>query len=93
MPFADSDGARIFWDSNGVGDAVLLIMGHAGPRQMWHWVVPALAEHHRVISFDNRGIGQSEWRSGPYTVELMAADAVAVLDAAGVAKAAVYGAS
>jgi pimeloyl-ACP methyl ester carboxylesterase len=59
---------------------------------MWYPVIDALAEHHHVIWFDNRGIGQSE-ASRTGSIEDMAADAVAVLDAAGVDKAHVYGVS
>jgi 3-oxoadipate enol-lactonase len=47
----------------------------------------------RMISFDNRGIGESDVPQGPYTVAQLAGDAVAVLDAAGVERAHVVGAS
>ena len=35
-------------------------------------VAPVLAEHHRVITFDNRGTGQSDVPEGPYTMEQLA---------------------
>ncbi|MFL6051846.1 MAG: alpha/beta fold hydrolase [Actinoallomurus sp.] len=54
-------------------------------------------EHHRgalpLITFDNRGIGDSDAPPGPYDSATMAADAVAVLDAVGVRRAHVLGAS
>lgn len=83
----------VWWEERGQGEPLLLVMGHIYGMRMWHRVVPALAEHHRVITFDNRGIGRSPAAPGPHSIRAMAADAVAVLDAAGVASAHVYGAS
>jgi 3-oxoadipate enol-lactonase len=92
MPFTSNDGVRIFWDEQGSGTPVLLVMGHAFPSAMWYPVIPALAERHRVIWFDNRGTGQSD-APRTATVSDLAADARAVLDAAGVEAAHVYGVS
>ncbi len=93
MPFARRPDARIWWDQSGAGDPVLLIMGHAYGAGMWHRTAPELAASYRVIRFDNRGAGRSSDPPGPYPVPLMAEDALAVLDAAGVASAHVYGVS
>jgi pimeloyl-ACP methyl ester carboxylesterase len=93
MPFVDRPDARIWWDQSGTGDPVLLIMGHAYGAGMWHRTVPGLAASYRVIRFDNRGVGRSSDPPGSYSVQLMADDALAVLDAAGAASAHVYGVS
>jgi len=93
MPFACRPGARIWWDYSGTGDPVLLIMGHAYGAGMWHRTAPELAASYRVIRFDNRGVGRSSDPPGPYPVQVMADDALAVLDAAGAASAHVYGVS
>ena len=93
MPFADRPDARIWWDQSGTGDPVLLIMGHAYGADMWHRTAPELAASYRVIRFDNRGVGRSSDPPGPYSVQLMADDALAVLDAASAASAHVYGVS
>jgi len=93
MPFADRPDARIWWDQSGAGDPVLLIMGHAYGAGMWHRTTPELAASYRVIRFDNRGVGRSSDPPGPYSVPMMADDALAVLDAAGAASAHVYGVS
>jgi len=88
------DGAEIAWQATGSGPAVLLIMGLAYPAASWFRQVPALAGRHRVITVDNRGAGDTgEVVGAPYTVEMMTADCLAVLDAAGEEKAHVVGLS
>jgi len=93
MPFVENEGARIYWDEQGQGTPILLIMGLGYPSQMWYRTRPVLAGHYRTIAFDNRGIGRSDLPPGPYPIPLMAADAAAVLDAAGVDRAHIYGIS
>jgi 3-oxoadipate enol-lactonase len=90
---AQADGARIAYDVAGAGDPVLLVQGLGYPRWGWEPVLERLVPEFRVVSFDNRGIGESEVPPGPYTVPQLAADAVAVLDAAGLERAHVVGAS
>jgi pimeloyl-ACP methyl ester carboxylesterase len=88
------DGAEIAWYDKGSGEAVLLVMGLAYPAAAWFRQVPALAERHRVLTVDNRGCGGTgEAPGAPYTVEVMVADLLAVLDAAGVERAHVVGIS
>src|SRR4051794_14613081 len=81
------------YETSGEGPAVLLIMGLGLPGDAWWRTVPVLARSLQVITFDNRGSGRSERPSGPLTIAAMAADAVSVLDAAGIARAHVYGIS
>lgn len=91
MPFVISNGARIHWQARGAGPAVLLIMGHRYSAEMWYPLADDLARTHRVITFDNRGSGQSD--TTDVTIEQLAADALAVLDAAQESRAHVYGVS
>ena len=93
MPFAASDGVRIYWEEAGSGEPLLLIMGLGYSHQMWHRTTPAVSQSFRTIQFDNRGVGGSDVPPGPYPIASMAADAAAVLDAAGVQSAHVYGIS
>lgn len=82
--FADSHGVAIAWSETGEGPPLLLVHGLGYARWGWEPLVPLLATHTRVIAFDNRGIGESDVPVGPYSAQLMMADAVAVLDDAGV---------
>ena len=84
---------RIAWESQGEGAPVLLMHGLGYTREGWGPVRELLARRYRVVSYDNRGIGQSEIPPGPYTVEQLAGDAVQVLDEAGVERAHVVGTS
>jgi len=82
-----SGDATIAYDVAGEGDPLLLIMGLAADRRMWMLQLPVLTPHFRCITFDNRGIGESTAPPGPFTMEQMAADALAVLDEAGIERA------
>jgi 3-oxoadipate enol-lactonase len=93
VAFVERDGARIWWEARGDGPPVLLIMGLGYPAAMWYRMLPHLTGAYRVIVFDNRGVGSTGVPEGPYSIEQMAGDAVAVLDAAGVERAHVVGAS
>jgi pimeloyl-ACP methyl ester carboxylesterase len=93
MPYATSSGTRIFWEEAGAGEPLLLIMGLGYSHEMWHRTLPVVSAHYRTILFDNRGVGKSDVPPGAYSVAQMAADAAAVLDAAGIARAHVFGVS
>lgn len=92
MPYADNNGARLFWEERGEGSPLLLVMGHTYSSAMWYSALEGLSKHHRVITFDNRGTG----RSSPVrktSVAEMAGDAFAVMTAAGLSSAHLYGVS
>src|SRR5271170_2204181 len=93
MPFTENQGAKLYWDEQGSGEPLLLIMGLSYASNMWHRSRPGLAKKYRTIALDNRGIGQSDAPPGIYPIALMAADAAAALDAAGVESAHVFGVS
>ena len=92
MPFAENHRVRLHWQEEGQGSPILLVMGHRYSSAMWYPILPALAAEHRVISFDNRGTGESD-ATRKATVEDLAGDALAVMDAAKVERAHVFGVS
>ena len=93
MSIAKVDGIELFWDEQGSGDPLLLIMGLAADSTAWLFQVPEFAGRYRTIVFDNRGVGRSSKPSGSYTIHRMADDAAALLDAIGVRRAHVVGVS
>ncbi len=54
---------------------------------MWDDQIPVLAQHFRVIRYDQRGHGQSAVSRGPYTIDRLGRDAVGVLDVLGISRA------
>ena len=84
---------KIASERHGEGPPLLLVHGLGYARWGWEPVLPGLAERFDVILFDNRGIGASDAPPGPYTVAELAADALQVLDEAGVERAHVLGTS
>ncbi|MDT7547008.1 MAG: hypothetical protein QOE99_3118 [Actinomycetota bacterium] len=88
-----ADGTQLYWEESGAGSPLLLIQGLGWSAEMWYSLVPQLEQTHRVIRYDARGIGRSDVPAGPYSIELMADDAIAVLQAAGLDRAHVLGVS
>ena len=95
MPFAEAtDGTRISYALAGRrdGEPLLMIQGLGADSRGWTFQKRALSRF-RLILVDNRGVGGSDRPHGPYDLEVMAADAIAVLDHAGYESAHVMGAS
>jgi pimeloyl-ACP methyl ester carboxylesterase len=84
---------KLAWESHGEGAPLLLVHGLGYTRQGWGPQRELLVRRYRVLSYDNRGIGESEIPPGPYTVAELAGDAAQVLDEAAVERAHVLGAS
>ena len=99
MPFAMTAAGCISYTVSGPSEAVedpdtlLLIMGLGGSGAMWWRLLPHVARRHRAVVFDNRGTGGSSRVHKRLTMADMVADALAVLDAAGVQQAHVTGVS
>lgn len=82
MPYTDVEGAKLYWEESGTGTPLLMIQGLGWSGAMWHRMVPEFEPHYRVIRYDARGVGRSDVPPGPYPIARMAADAMAILDAA-----------
>lgn len=96
MPHASHRGCRLYWETDGTpaGPPLLLVRGFARSSRYWGAGLRALlAARFRLILVDNRGVGRSDATRPPYTTALMADDLAAVLDAAGVDRAHVFGMS
>jgi pimeloyl-ACP methyl ester carboxylesterase len=87
-----ADGTRIWYDVHGAGETLLLVHGQSLDHEMWEGVYEDLADHHRVVRVDLRGSGGSDAPvDRAYSMDLLARDALAVLDDLGVERAHVYG--
>jgi 3-oxoadipate enol-lactonase len=95
MPFATRGKHQIHYETYGdrAKPPVLLIMGLAVSSKAWDRLPQILADERFVVVFDNRGTGQSSKEGLAYRMRDLADDAAAVLDAAGVAQADVFGIS
>jgi len=91
MPKTTTNNITIDYEITGDGPPLVLIAGLGYPKWMWHKMLPGLAAHFRVITFDNRGVGESDKPAGPYTAQMLAADTVGLMDALGIEKAHVMG--
>ena len=91
MPKIKSNQIELYCETHGAGQPFVLISGLGYSSWQWHKMVPFLAEHFQVITFDNRGVGQSDKPAGPYTAQMLAADTVGLLDALGIEKAIIAG--
>ena len=87
MPRADVGGHELAYEVHGdAGDWVVLIMGIGYARWAWEHQIDAFAARHRVLTFDQRGIGDSDTVLD-YTVADLGRDLVALMDAVGIERA------
>jgi aminoacrylate hydrolase len=91
MPLAKLSDAEIHYELIGNGEPVMLVAGLGGAASYWAPSVPAFAARHRVLLHDHRGTGGSTRSEMAYSVELMANDLLATMDAAGIEKAHLVG--
>ncbi|MFW9940265.1 MAG: alpha/beta fold hydrolase [Candidatus Thorarchaeota archaeon] len=78
--FALVNGINICYEIYGDGEPVLLVHGFGAKKESWIAQTLPLAEHFKVIRFDNRGAGKSDRPDTPYTMEVFAEDIYALLD-------------
>ncbi len=94
MPDIDADGCRLTWSAEGPTDApALLLLDALGTTvDLWRPQIDHFAAF-RVVRFDTRGHGASDAPPGPYSLDRLGRDALAVLDAAAARRAYVCGVS
>jgi 3-oxoadipate enol-lactonase len=93
MPIAEVNGQRIYWEEAGEAEPLMLVMGLTADHTSWILQVRELSEQFRVITFDNRDVGQSSQAEGEYEITDMAADALGLADELGLASFHLLGAS
>ena len=83
MPKIPANGIQLFYEAQGAGEPLLLIAGFACDHSIWSPVLPSLASKYWVVSFDNRGVGQTTAPDSPYSLRQMADDATAFAHGSG----------
>ena len=80
MPHATAGGLRLFYDTHGEGEPLLLLPGLGADHHLFDLQREAFARQHRLILVDPRDAGQSDEAGAPYGIADMAEDAVSVMD-------------
>ena len=93
MPTLRSNGIDLYYETAGQGEPLLLLHGLGSRSEDWQLQVPAFAQRYRVVAADMRGHGRTSKPPGPYSVPMMAADVLGLLDGLGLAAAHVVGLS
>jgi 3-oxoadipate enol-lactonase len=79
---------QVNYELTGKDDGPVVVLSHSlgSSMVMWDPQVDALGAHFRVLCYDTRGHGGSEGPEGPYTLDLLGQDAIALLDALGIGR-------
>ncbi|VVE17894.1 3-oxoadipate enol-lactonase 2 [Pandoraea horticolens] len=93
MATAQINDAEIYYEIHGKGPAIVLIAGYTCDHTFWQGMVPNLARHFKVITFDNRGIGRTKDAGQSFSIEDLAADTAALIKHLGLQQPAVIGQS
>ena len=86
-------GIKIYYESAGQGDPLLLIPGTGGSLSAWQAQIPEWSRKLRCIAVDIRGGGRSDKPDSPYSVRLLADDMIGILDVLGLERAHIAGLS
>lgn len=89
MPKMEANGIQLYYEVAGPADAPAVMLSNSlGTRlEMWDPQMQALTERYRVLRYDSRGHGRSDAPEGPYTIDMLAQDALGLLDALGIERA------
>lgn len=93
MPLAKLKSININYKVEGQGEPLLMIMGFTATRSGWAAQASFFKKYYQTVTFDNRGVGKSNKPLGPYSIKMMADDAVELMDFLKIQKAHVMGAS
>src|SRR6516164_7718104 len=88
MPIINADGCPIHVEVEGAERATVLMLSNSlgTTLHMWDGQVAPFTKHFRLVRYDRRGHGQSGVPQGPYTMEGLGRDVLAILDALGIEK-------
>ncbi|MFT7244864.1 MAG: 3-oxoadipate enol-lactonase [Candidatus Azotimanducaceae bacterium] len=88
MPYVTNEGVKLYYEVHGEGEQTLLFAhGMGGNAAVWFNQIAHFAPNYRVIAFDHRYFGRSACSVDDFKPASFAADAIAIMDAEGVASA------
>jgi 3-oxoadipate enol-lactonase len=90
---APINGVELVYDLQGTGEPLVLIHGAQGDRSMFTGFIPAFTNHFRVLTFDQRGSGQSEKPDMAYSIAMLADDTATLMEHVGFTSAHIVGVS
>lgn len=95
MAKINRNGVEIYYEVHGSGPPLLLTHGYSSTSAMWQGQIAALSRNHKLVLWDMRGHGQSDYPEDPaaYSEALTVADMAALLDEVGADNAIVGGLS
>ncbi|NGX28886.1 MAG: putative non-heme bromoperoxidase BpoC [Candidatus Anoxychlamydiales bacterium] len=80
MPHIKTNNIDIFYEFEGHGEPLIILGGFASDHYLWQDFIKPLKEHFKVLIFDNRGFGNSTVSNPPYSVDLLADDAISLMN-------------
>lgn len=93
MPKIKVNDIEMYYEIQGKGEPLVLVGGFSADHTMWNTVLEKLAQHYQVVTFDNRGTGQTNVPNGPYSVDQFASDTAALCEKLNIKKAHFIGSS
>jgi len=91
MPSVRINNIDCYYEIHGKGSPLILIAGLASDSQSWKPILGGLAEYFKVVIFDNRGIGRTQYPRDSFRISALALDTVCLLDALAIKKADILG--
>lgn len=81
MPFIKANDIEIYYETHGEGTPLVMVGGFGTNRLAWKEYIKPLSEHYQLILFENRGSGETDAPEIPYSIEMMAEDTAALMEA------------
>lgn len=80
MPFVKVNDIDLYYEVHGKGKPLVFLSGFSTHHMTWQSYIEHFQDDFQMILLDNRGAGQTSAPKGEYTIEMMAADTIALLD-------------
>jgi len=81
MPDIMTNGIRTHYEIEGTGPALIFVSGLGGTAAYWQPQLAAFAQHYTVVTYDQRGAGSSDHPAGPYSIDTLVEDLLALITA------------